>query len=76
MKHALISPNEPRYTGVRIAEVSSSTFEVASPLFWVEVVDAVTAEHYFYDIQTRQPVLSPLPPVPEDQPVGNGVQQA
>lgn len=76
MKHALISPNEPRYTGVRIAEVSSSTFEVAAPLFWVEVADNVTAEKYFYDMQTQQTVLSPLPPVPEDQPVGNGVQQA
>jgi len=76
MKHALISPNEPRYTGVRIAEVSSSTFQVAAPLFWVDVADEVTAEKYFYDMQTHQPVHNPEPPLPEDQPTGEGLQQA
>lgn len=76
MKHALISPNETRYTGVRIAEVSGSTFHVAAPLFWVDVADEVTAEKYFYDTQTNQAVQNPKPSLPEDQPTGEGVQQA
>jgi len=81
MKHALISPNEPRYTGVRIAQVSSSTFQVAAPLFWVDVADEVTAEKYFYNTQTQQAVQNPEPPTPEplvaapDQPSGTGLQQ-
>lgn len=75
MKHALISPMEQCYDGVRIAQVSDSMFEVAMPLFWVDVADNVTAELYYFDLQTQQPVLSPIPPIPEDQPVNNGAQQ-
>lgn len=48
----LISPNEPIYNpytgeqvGVRIAEVNSNQFEVASPLFWLECPEYLTSDN-------------------------------
>lgn len=49
MKHALISPNEPRETGYRVAEVQDSTFDIAPPLFWVDCADDVVQDLYWYD---------------------------
>ena len=76
MKHALISPNEPRENGYRVAEVVDQAFEVAPPLFWVECADDVVADVYYYDPATQQIVLIPVPePEPEpEQPVTTGAQ--
>jgi len=46
---ALISPNEPRQTGYRVAEISESGFEVAEPLFWVDCADTDKADQCWYD---------------------------
>lgn len=46
---ALISPNEPRETGYRIAEVEPQQFDVAQPLFWVDCADDVVADQFWYD---------------------------
>jgi len=72
MKQALISPNENVYVygygnvGKRIAEVSTSTFEVAAPLFWTPCPDYVTAEAYYYsDNGSFSVIPAPIPPQPE-----------
>ena len=62
MKNALISPNELRETGYRVAEISDTTFEVASPLFWVECVDDIVADAYWYD-----PINESFEVMPEPQ---------
>lgn len=49
---ALISPNEPRGEGLRVAEVMSSEFPVAEPLFWVDCPDEVVADMWIYLWQT------------------------
>ena len=46
---ALISPNEPRQTGYRVAEISESEFEVQKPLFWVDCADTDKADQCWYD---------------------------
>ena len=73
MKQALISPNEPRENGYRVAEVASQSFQVAAPLFWVACADDVQADVYFYDPATQQFVLIPVPE-PENQPTVAGAQ--
>jgi hypothetical protein len=74
MKQALISPNEPRETGYRVAEVCDVVFEVASPLFWVACADDVVADEYWYDPtnQTIKPIPQPEPA--PDQPITTGAQ--
>lgn len=49
MKQALISPCEPVESGYRVAQVEENSFEVATPLFWVECEDYVTANGFYYD---------------------------
>lgn len=46
---ALISPNEPRQTGYRVAEISELGFEVQEPLFWVDCADTEKADQCWYD---------------------------
>jgi hypothetical protein len=77
MKHALISPNEPRENGYRVAEVVDQTFEVNPTLFWVECVDDIVADVYYYDPATQQIVLIPVPPPPPEpeQPTATGAQE-
>ena len=60
MKEALISPNEPRETGYRVAQVEQQKFEVALPLFWVDCADDVVADQFWYDPvdQTIKPITS------------------
>ena len=85
MKNALISPNEqvsyisawdgqvPVYTviGQRVAEVVDAQFEVASPLFWLECADDVTAMGYYYDNSIQ--LIPASPPKPEAvQPISTG----
>ena len=68
MKKALISPNEKVYDyeatliGERIVEVAGSTFDVADPLFWVDCVDDVTAEWYYWS--GSECLSIPIPPEP------------
>jgi hypothetical protein len=65
---ALISPNEPRETGYRVAEVEQQEFEVALPLFWVGCADDVVADQFWYDPsdQTIKPIPVPPEPVPPE----------
>ena len=64
---ALISPNEPRETGYRVAEIEPQTFEVASPLFWVDCADDVVADQFWYDPADQ--TIKPMPePEPEPEP--------
>lgn len=78
MRYALISPNEPREVGYRVAEVTETKFEVAPPLFWVECADDVVADVYWYNSVTKLINLIPVPePVLEpvlDQPISQGAQ--
>ena len=76
MKKALISTTEPRETGYRVAQVSDQTFEVYKTLFWVDCLDDVVADQFWYDPadQTIKPI--PVPPEPEpDQPTTSGTQE-
>jgi hypothetical protein len=73
MGYALISPNEPRESGYRVAEVAAQSFEVAEPLFWVECPDDVFADIFWYDPVSGSFALIPEPePIP--QPVVTGAQ--
>lgn len=71
---ALISPNEKVYSydgiflGFRVAEVSNSIFDVASPLFWVDCPDECAADqwYYFEDQLYIKPEPPPLPEEPEE----------
>lgn len=69
-KQALISPNEPRESGYRVAQVEpdDQTFEVGQPLFWVECADDVVADEFWYnpDIQLVIPNPPPPPPTAEE----------
>jgi len=58
---ALISPNEPRYSGYRVAQVEQQEFEVAPPLFWVNCDDTVKADLFWYDPADQ--TIKPNPPV-------------
>jgi hypothetical protein len=75
MKQALISPNEKVYDyegtllGERVAEVTTSPFEVAPPLFWVACADDVVADQWYYDPATYQIDPIPAPPPPPTPPV-------
>jgi hypothetical protein len=61
---ALISPNEPREVGYRVAEVEpdDKVFDVAPPLFWVDCENDVVADHFWYDPETQS-----IKPVPEPE---------
>jgi hypothetical protein len=50
-KQALISPNELRESGYRVAQVEpdGQTFEVGAPLFWTPCADDVVADQFWYD---------------------------
>ena len=60
---ALISPNEPRLTGYRVAQVvlDGNTFSVAEPLFWTACADDVVADLYWYDPADQTIKLIPAP---------------
>jgi hypothetical protein len=68
MKQALISPTEQVYSytgallGERVAETTTTPFEVAPPLFWVACVDEVVADKWYYDPVTYAIVLVPQKP--------------
>lgn len=60
---ALISPNEPRQNGYRVAEVVNDNlqFDVASPLFWVDCTNDTQADLFWFD-----PSDNTIKPNPED----------
>ena len=51
----------------RVAEVSSVTFEVSSPLFWTACDDNVVADEFYYD--TANQSINPVVNAPEPEPV-------
>jgi hypothetical protein len=78
-----INYNTPVYSTVadaaRIAEVATSEFPIAPPLFWVECDDEVVADQWYYQTTTSsilampEPAPRPEPPV-QDQPSSSGAQ--
>jgi len=79
MKNALISPNEPRETGYRIAEISNVSFDVATPLFWIECNDDIIADEYWYDPVNKSFEVMPQPEIQitttvPSQPITSGSQ--
>lgn len=71
---------QPIYTTIpnaeRVAEVSTTQFEVASPLFWIACADDVIADQFYYDSLTQTIIATPEPtPHPTlTQPVSTGAQ--
>lgn len=68
------NPITPIYTEIpnsdRVAEVCNTTFEVASPLFWIDCADNVIADVYYYDNSDQTIKL-----VPEPAPISAAVNQ-
>ena len=65
-KKALISPSETRRiseteTGYRVADIVDAEFDVASPLFWIDVPDDTTT-FKVYNPSNQQLVNEWLPP--------------
>ena len=67
-KQALISPNEPRESGYRVAQVEpdGQTFEVGKPLFWTPCADNVVADQFWYDPSDQ--LIKAFPIVVTDAP--------
>lgn len=63
---ALISPNEPRETGYRVAQVSpdNEIFSVGNPLFWTTCPNDLVADQKWYDPEDGQFKDFPPPPPP------------
>jgi len=60
----LISPNEPSFSGWRVAEVHETGFPVAAPFFWLEVAEVPANLHLtYYDPQTQSLAVH-TPPEP------------
>ena len=57
---ALISPQELKETGYRVAQVEEKEFEVAQPLFWVDCADTEKADQCWYDPNDK--TIKPFPP--------------
>jgi len=51
---ALISPEEQVNTGYRVAQFEENSFEVAPPLFWVNCLDEVVQDQFWYDPTDEQ----------------------
>ncbi len=70
MKKALISSNEPVVnfdgtTGLRVAEVTTQTFEVNPALFWVDCPDECVADLWYYNTTSNTCEPKPIEPIPE-----------
>lgn len=66
---ALISPNEKIVLdeielGCRVAEISIQSFEVATPLFWVDYEGTTPAWHLYYDGEAIKELPTPLEVLP------------
>lgn len=73
---ALITPNEVKEKGYRVAQVEQQEFEVALPLFWVDCNDNVTADQYWFDPTNNSfkeiSIIKDIKTI--DQPVTEGTQ--
>jgi hypothetical protein len=73
---ALISPNEVREQGYRVAQVEQQEFEVALPLFWVDCDDTIVTDKYWFDPIDNSfkeiPITQDVQTI--DQPVTEGTQ--
>lgn len=76
-----VQPVAPIYNEIpnsdRLAQVSDSTFEVAPPMFWIDVSDDIVADMYYYDNSDQTVKLVPEPApmqAAEDQPATTGSQ--
>lgn len=50
----------------RVAQVENQSFEVASPLFWVDCADDVVADFWYYDNAIKEILrIPPSPPYPK-----------
>ena len=75
MKKALISPNEPRETGFRVAEVCEQPFDIALPLFWVDCADDVVTDQFWFDPSDQTIKAFPMStPESFEQPIRQGAQ--
>jgi hypothetical protein len=53
----------------RVAQVQEDSFEVASPLFWVDCASDVVADEWYYQSSTGVILAIPAPaPIPENVP--------
>ena len=75
MKKALISPEEEifhvtegDFLGYRVAQIEEDSFDVCEPLFWVDCEDHIVADQWYYDKDTQEFKLVPLPPDPFADP--------
>lgn len=66
MKYSLISPNEivldpntKEQIGVRLCDTIDAPFEVAQPLFWIEVQDGISSSTHCYNLELNDVVLIP-----------------
>jgi hypothetical protein len=59
---ALISINENRQTGYRVAQIEEQEFDVSSSFFWVDCDDSIKADQFWYDAVDQ--AIKPIP-VPE-----------
>jgi hypothetical protein len=74
---ALISPNEIREIGYRVAEVSAVEFNVSQPLFWVDCAEDIMADQFWYDPVDKiiKPIPQPEPDPNIEQPISEGTQE-
>lgn len=60
----------PTYSDIpnaqRVAQVEDATFEIASPLFWVDCDDSTVADEWYYD--TSDSTVKPIAPLNVAQP--------
>jgi len=72
---------QPIYTTIsnaqRVAEVVDTTFEVATPLFWITCSDDVVTDQFYYDsVSATINQIPPTPSYPEiTQPITTGTQE-
>jgi hypothetical protein len=73
---ALITPNEIRKQGYRVAQVEQQEFDVALPLFWVDCDDTIVADKFWFDPTDNSfketPIIQDTKTI--DQPVTEGTQ--
>lgn len=76
MKNALISPNETRYRGYRIAQVEPDdrVFPVMEPLYWLACDDQVIADQWYFDTATNSILAIPVVVTTTSTVISTGTQ--
>jgi hypothetical protein len=74
---ALISTNEQRESGYRVAQVETNEniFPVAPQLYWVDCPEDLTADSKWYDPSDGQFKDFSPPPEGSNQPITTGMQE-